>query len=530
MWDPFENPMVVRYIRTKLQRDSPVPGIVMMQVACLLILVIGGMFVRAEKGQAAYAPLFYLLLCLVAAVLVLFGAGRVSLAVLSDRSTGVLESYRLTPTPARGYLAGYLLGAPVRETLAAVSAVPYIAYAGARGGIRLSDGLICAGLLIVTSILFSLGGVVAGLSVPGIRLPQARGQGVAAGGLAILFLVLPACGAILDMTSSGKSPFDAVLPFYGIDAPVPALILLLEGFLGSFAGIAGCRKLARDDAPPLSKRQTAAFYLLLHLLMLGFAWDWLSGTPGAAGFRRMTGAPSEAVGAAWIVLALAALFVGNWSVSLSVPSRLAWLRERQRIAKGISRGSPAAEGAGHLLWGLSFGAVTAAAYAAVLALRTRAVMSLPAELVSHVLAALLPASVLLAFGASLEYFFLRLRSKSAIAFQSMIVALHWVVPVALGLGLALGARQVVPACWISALSPLGSGLWTGHLLFEGFRKPEIPDPRGLVALGIAVNLALTIVFHRLLAGVRRRLAAEVLNRAADPASGGTPGARPAKTD
>jgi hypothetical protein len=445
-WAPDENPVLIRHIHTRLRRGGAFTAIALVALACIAIVVVGEL-IASKNGSSARETakvLFFVLLAVPGLLLILGGTNRVNLTISLERNSGILESLRLTPLHPGVTLTGYVAGAPLQEIAASLVALPFLFYCIVRGGVAFIDAIQWGVALGTTALLFYLFASVNALSgAPG------RTQSRAGSAILLFFLIfgLPNLIAALSFSRGGGTDWNT-FTFFGIPLPFIFHALLWKGLFIVFLALAAMRKLAREGAPALAKRQAVLFFALLHLLILGSAWSWLRETArGTAG----TGAPFAPFLTWTIGVAIAGGIVGLWLAATMVPQPPAFRREEERARARGGRPRPASEGASQTRWVLVLGAIAAifllAPVPVLLAQQTPLAQLPPAILIPPAIAAL----ALLGFGTSRECCILLARRHGG-GVHLVLIAAAWGAPLILGAVVGMGSETA--GGLVAGISPL----------------------------------------------------------------------------
>lgn len=512
-WAPDENPLIIRHIHTRLRRGGFIAALVTTAAICLTILVVGTLI---AKNSGASTPdtargISIALLFVPGLLLLILGSQRVAMAVALERASGILESLRMTPMHPGVCLAGFVLGPPLREVLLAVSTIPFFGYCIAQGGISFVDAFQYGVILLTTALVLYLMSLIVTLSTTGLR-PQRAGGAMGA----MIFLIIMFIMPTFTVFSRGGPRFEVEFSFFGIRMAFFFVVLIVEAFLIAFLAIGGSRKLARDGAPPLTKRQAVCFFLLFHLLFLGLFWEWMNLT---ASRSVGTGGPIHPYLGLLIAQMVTDALLGLWLVNMMVPSQLAFLREMERARSRGVPVRPGSEGAGHLRWGLALAGIAALFYAippARLVLAGASFADLPPALLFP---PILLASLLLYFGAAREYAGLRFR-KGAIVVMTFVILGVWAAPLILGLIVGGVGDQRVLGAFIASPSPITG--FTGAFAAVGGNPKTFagPSPHLPALACLLFQIVLSAIFLRLLRKARARIRDRGLYRPAPKAERG----------
>ena len=523
-WAPDENPILIRHVHTRLQRGGALVTAGIVAIACLGILVVGSMIAdnnRTPPEQAARV-MFFVVLAVPGILLLFGGAHRVSLAISMERASGVLETLRLTPMHPGVGLAGYLLGPPLQEIVASLAAIPFLAYCVLRGGVPFVEAFQYAVTIGMTALLFYLMAAVSALSGAAGQ-PQKR-SGVAIGFFVLVF-VLPNLIGVTGVLARGGTGDGASPTFFGVGLPLFFHTLIWQGFLIAFLAIGAARKLAREGAPALSKRQAVSFYAVLHVLLLGTTWEWLMRTSRLA---VGTGGPISAFSGWLIGMSIAGGLLGMWLVSLMVPAPLAYLRELERARARSAAPRAWSEGASQVRWGLARAGISAAYLLVPVALLLGSGTPPAAIDWEIALLPLLLAAVILHVGASREALTLRYRKHGGSVHLLLQTAL-WLLPPILGSIVGVAGNHPLAGGLIASPSPVAGFAAALESIRGDARSLFGPTPGVAAIASLGVQIAFAVLCLQRLRHVHRRIAEHGLYRATPPPAE-DPGAPAARLD
>jgi hypothetical protein len=265
----LDNPLLVKYIRTRLRRPA-------LWQSILVLAVITGLIVFWDVARGTWpSPFLFMANGLVQSVILsLIGTSQVVASVGSARESGILDFHRITPEPPSSVTAGFFLGAPIREYLLFLLTLPLslLCVAGGQGqlGAPTWTDLIqsIAGILFVSWLLHAVGMLSAlttsrpGKSVSGIQVVIV---------IAFVYLFGFSVSSLNQVQTPGRFP-SPVATFYGIDMAWSIGVALLAVPLTSFALTASTRRVRSERAHTLSKSEAIAFMATMAVLVLGFSW------------------------------------------------------------------------------------------------------------------------------------------------------------------------------------------------------------------------------------------------------------------
>ncbi len=233
-----------------------------------------GVPLQEDAGRVFYAWL----LALQALVLVVGGFSRISRTLVEERRSGLLDSNRLTPLPAPTLVAGYWLGAGLREVYvtAALAPVGLVMVLLARLPVGLWLGT--QALLVTTALCTGLLAVLAGMVLR-------RAQGGVGALVALPPLLMMMVGASKLSLTNYLMPFHATLhlfgatsargspAFFGWEVPTLAYTGAAQLMLGVWLWRGAVRKLNDPFRPALSRMEVFSVFGTLLLLQHGLVWQ-----------------------------------------------------------------------------------------------------------------------------------------------------------------------------------------------------------------------------------------------------------------
>ncbi len=172
VWDIPQNPIFLRYCRSRLR-----PAAVC--VSCLITVLLTGfiflMFRVFSDNQTKLAeadiersPLIalFVIQCLILFVL---GTAQASGGMTAERDEGVIDYQRLLPMTPAAKVIGYLFGLPIREYVMFLSTLPFSMWCLWRGEVQAHAWISLYGVLVSTTILYHLTGLLTGTIVKNRR-------------------------------------------------------------------------------------------------------------------------------------------------------------------------------------------------------------------------------------------------------------------------------------------------------------------------------------------------------------------------
>lgn len=167
-WNIPANPVFRRYARSRLRPQALAVGLI------LAVMVAGFVFFGTrtlalyrsgmEVVDAERVPLLPLMV-LQALILFFLGTGQVAGGMTGEADEGVLDYQRLTPLTPLTKVLGYLFGLPLREYVLFASTLPFTAWGLWRGQVPFSAWGSVYLVLLTSTLLYHLTGLVAGTVV-----------------------------------------------------------------------------------------------------------------------------------------------------------------------------------------------------------------------------------------------------------------------------------------------------------------------------------------------------------------------------
>lgn len=265
----FDNPIVVKHLRSRLRPGSMVVWLGGVVLVCVAILGIH-YFLRGGLGLGHELEWLLALQAYLIGILAAYQAGS---ALGGARESGTFEYYRLSPLPPSWVGLGFLIGAPIREWLLWGATLPFTFLAtslqsmGVAGFVAVELPLVLGALL-----LQALSVLVALVS----RKPKNAVQGGLVGGLIFLLgFSWPVLMWISRSTGLQIGPNEGItISFYGLPVPWLAFVVLYLGWALGFTLLAVVRKSTSDRTRALSKPEALACMMSGSVLAVGAAWDY----------------------------------------------------------------------------------------------------------------------------------------------------------------------------------------------------------------------------------------------------------------
>jgi hypothetical protein len=473
--DWFDNPILVKHMRSRLRKQPLLTSIVVIQVLCLCIAWGGFQLDTFQSGGA-----FSFLLALQVVVLVIMGAAQVGTAVSTARASGILDFHRVSPVSPAELTLGFFFGAPIREYVLFATTLPFSALCLAFGTPS-AHGFVQL-MILLTAIAWLFHGIALlnGL----VAKSKAASRGVV--GLVIFVFIFGGQMFMGLSRSAALVDYGHRLSFYGISLPWLAVVLVYISAFLFFIYLACLRKMASERIHSLSKLQALAAMATLSFLLLGGIW-------GQENYEILE-----------IMTLYLLVIVPVIVLPMVTPTQAEYTKGLWRARK---------QGRSHLPpWDdLSLNRVfLLIACAIVLVTATIAWSVSPAPTTSfgpgEVIQAAYPLAiasgvlVVAYFGLAMQYFLLRFGARGAMYF-GLFLFLAWIVPLVAGTILMLGSQvsNVEQSSQIFfSLSPIG-GLGLSMASFQNVSFRTV-----LQGASITPALLFTFVFNSLLISARRR--------------------------
>ncbi len=320
-WRIWANPIFRRYCRSRLRPRGL--GL------WLLIILISSSFlfflfrsIATFRGDmilsdAERAPLIPLLV-LQSLILFFLGTGQVAGGITAEADEGVLEYQRLAPMSPLAKVLGYLFGLPVREYILFLATIPFTFWGFWNGGVQWTVAAQLYGVLLSSTILYHLTGLVAGTVVKNRRWAFLIS-------IAVIFILYT---AVPQMARFGLVYFKYLTIWPVLEESLPYLLprdagaamLVVQTLLGQ------ARFFGLDFPEALFTIFSQSAFILTGIFMLWRRWrrheSHLLSKPWAVGFF------------AWIQV----LLLGN-ALPLIEPGTLFPTREFSRIAGRLGQGA-----------------------------------------------------------------------------------------------------------------------------------------------------------------------------------------------
>lgn len=470
----MDNPILTKHVRSRLRPAQVGPWAIVIVVLCFCILFFGFATNSLHTSRPIGALLFLQVI-----IIVFAGAQQVGVSVGAARQSGIIDFHRVAPiSPARN-VAGFLLGAPIREYVLAALTFPFglfLALAAQQGPIWILAFLAAeAAILLVAAVLHC----VALLSALATKKPKAGGGGQ----FGILVFGLIFGPIMVPMIVLGLGEVDLIggtVSFFGLGLHwLLVLAIYAVPLIVTFL-VPSVRKMRSDRLHGLTKPQAVGVMALFTLLILGGAWG-LEGVD-------------------FVVVVVLYLLVGLGIVLASVvtPNQVEYVRAlRRSLHAGRLRPSPwSDEGVNRLAVGLIGVIALVGATVAWEGIEGRT--AAPANYSLTIAVGVLTIGY---YGLGLQAAMLH-NPKRGTSYFSLFLFFAWLLPILIGTVLSASGMDQGTEGIVLGLSPLvGIALSTGEI--------DAGPVRGLRGAAIAPAVTFVVMFYYFLEVVQRRIDRQV---------------------
>lgn len=495
-----DNPILLAQARLHLRRKELVGQSTVMGLGSLLAILLG-----LTIGEEGIWNMIRGGVVLILGLSLLFrGANSAGAAIQADRTSGILDFHRATPTSPATDAAGYLLGSCAREYLLLVTLLPLLILSTFAADRPLLPTLALLPLLVLYGWLYQLWSMLMALvagekkrfinqvSLWVLVLHALVWPLYQVGLVAIAYLTpVPMMAALLEGEMQPDEPFSLAQPvsFLGVDLPPVVYATFVLGLSLSFVFRGLTRRLLREDMPLFSRPGALTFFGLTVLLVVGGALGIVQrlGLEGTSALERLGGLlATHLIGSTLLAIVLL--------LSLT-PHRMELARATRRAQKQGKSSAPWRED-GARVWPLVPAFAGLVLLGLLLALPELSSTGLE-RLFSSGMLVVLPAPLLfLGFmSAVLEYVYLGTRTSARSTL--LVTFLSCMLPLLLA-GILSSAKLANAALYVAALSPLvgffGSAGVVGVVL-GGDATVELSELTSLW-LSQAVTLGITIWLYR----------------------------------
>ena len=479
----LDNPIFVKYLRSRLRMQALLSGIVVVQALCLCIAWAGFQLNTFQNG-GAFAALFLLQIIIIMAV----GGTQIASSVGACRQLGILDFHRVSPLSRDELTLGFFFGAPVREYVLVATTLPY-ALLCVGFGVPSALGFI---QLIIALVAFAWLFHGLGLLSALLAKPRAGTRG-GIGALVFMMIMILWIGIGVIFRAGVLADMDQRLSFFGISLPWLVVVLLYIFSTLFFLYLAARRRMGSERIHPLSKAQGLAAVLTISILSVGGIWK------------------QEAYDLLQVVALYFLVGVSIFSIMMVTPTQAEYVKGLLRARKqGHSNLAPWDDLSLNWLFLVGACAILLVTGTVIWNAGANAPAALPAGAVrNYPLAVALAVLVVGYFGLGMQYFFLRFGPRGKMYF-GLFLFLAWLLPLVAGTifmfaSMPRDSSQVGQV--IYSLSPIaGIAMTSVDADQPGFTK---------VLQGGAIMPALgySFIFNSLLIGARRRAHREFVAQA-----------------
>ncbi len=124
LFDLRNNPLFFKFVRSRLRKNTLLPGILIVALCCIVIIVVDQQIIKVSHGpdELIGPHIFFFLQCFILGIL---GGSQVANATSHIHDSGIIELHRITPMPAHIQAIGIILGAPIRELITYTVTLPF---------------------------------------------------------------------------------------------------------------------------------------------------------------------------------------------------------------------------------------------------------------------------------------------------------------------------------------------------------------------------------------------------------------------
>ena len=163
-WDIVNNPILMRYRRSRLRRRKLIPWALLVLIVSLFVV---GLLVAVSKNSdipmRELARLGLVIIIVLQSLMLLFlGTGAVAVGIIQESAEGMVEYQRLTPMTPLAKIVGYVFGLPIREYVLASLQFPFVFLTAWLGDIAWDSLTRFYLILFMAGVLYHLTGMVVG--------------------------------------------------------------------------------------------------------------------------------------------------------------------------------------------------------------------------------------------------------------------------------------------------------------------------------------------------------------------------------
>ncbi|MFM7203801.1 MAG: hypothetical protein ACKO6N_23715 [Myxococcota bacterium] len=494
-----DNPIILAQARRHLRRKELVGQATVMGAGSILAILFG----LTVHEDGAWNGLRVLVLSIMALTLLFRGTNSAGAALQADRTSGILDFHRATPTSPATDALGYLLGSCAREYFVVAMLLPLLLISTLAGGAPLLPTLGILGLILVYGWLYQLWAMLLALfagekkrfinqaSLWVLLLHALAWPFYQLGLVALSYLTpIPLLSELVEHEVVPPEPFTMAqtVSLLGLELPPLLFALMVLGVALYFVARGTVRRLQREDMPLFSRTGALTFFALAVLLVVGGAFGMVANASDwDARMDRLGGVMATHVMGS---TALAVVLL----ITLT-PHRMELARATRRAQKQGLRQAPWRQD-GARVWPLVpiFGfLVVAGLLLAVPELSSAGLERLLEPFVWVVIPAPL---ILLAFMAGVTEY-VRLGTRASARSTLLVIFVSCVLPLMVA-GVLSSANQPDAALYVAALSPLlgflgSAGVLGTALAGEGSVKVGELTP---ILLSQAVSVGATLWLYR----------------------------------
>lgn len=295
VWELWKNPIFLRYCRSRLRPTA-------VSVACLITVMISGfVFQMARTTSASRTDLslsdiertpLVALLIIQGLILFVLGTAQASGGMTAERDEGVIDYQRLLPMTPAAKVLGYLFGLPIREYVMFACTLPFTIWGLWKGEVPAHTWLSLYGVIVSTTILYHLTGLLTGTIVKNRRWAFLSSIGL----IFALYTVIPQAAKFglvffkyLTITPVVEESMRHLLPstvgsawetgrrllfeakFFNLDFSEAAFTYFSQACLIITFFVMLCRRWKDAEAHLLGKFWAVGFYSWVQLQLLGNA-------------------------------------------------------------------------------------------------------------------------------------------------------------------------------------------------------------------------------------------------------------------
>ncbi|MFO7725244.1 MAG: hypothetical protein R6V45_06805 [Oceanipulchritudo sp.] len=528
----FKNPILIRFCRSELRlRKSIFWYLLTLVVSAFSVAIIYvPQVVRGQDPVEAARSALLPLIIIQGVILLFMGTGSVASGITREKVDKVLDYQRLTPLPVHRKIIGYLFGLPVREYVLFLITLPFAGFILLVGNIPPSAFVPYYLVLLSSTLLYHLTGMVAGMVSRRWRWSARISQGL----ILLLYFVLPQLSHLglvfLEFLTVRPVFAEHILPVIGPSGmtrmetgsppgqSVPVFAAMVSGTLFSlaiqillislFTWILA-RKWRADSVPAISKPMAASTFLIFSTICLANLWPNLTRSSNALNILQSGGdLPQKAA------IFMLPLILSLVTTALALILMVSALPDPMQYRHGRIRASHARRGRLSLWDDCAPGYLLSAVFIFIQALLLLVALTtvFKAGYFTGLTSTPLDGAVLVLSGILVIIYFQGLKETFGSGQLGLVVLLHWMIPILLAI-IVMSIDQGLgsPALLLAAVSPLTLIPLSATLLLppEQLGEHLLPVHRAL-ALGLLLLGLVAAGLHGRLLALRRRSAPATL--------------------